>query len=42
VEFTLEWEFKNVLLDKVIGPVFGYIAGTFVECFVKRAEDLDA
>ena len=42
VEFTLEWEFKNVLLDKVIGPVFGYIAGTFVDCFVRRAEDLDA
>ncbi|OZA10825.1 MAG: ubiquinone-binding protein, partial [Polynucleobacter sp. 24-46-87] len=25
---------------KIIGPVFGHIAGTFVDCFVKRAEDL--
>ena len=40
VEFSLRWEFKNILLDKVIGPVFSYIAGTFVDCFVKRAEQL--
>jgi ribosome-associated toxin RatA of RatAB toxin-antitoxin module len=24
----------------VIGPVFSYIAGTFVDCFVKRADQL--
>jgi ribosome-associated toxin RatA of RatAB toxin-antitoxin module len=41
VEFKLHWEFKSVILDKIIGPVFGHIAGTFVDCFVKRAEDLD-
>ena len=40
VEFKLHWEFKSVILDKIIGPVFGHIAGTFVDCFVKRAEDL--
>jgi ribosome-associated toxin RatA of RatAB toxin-antitoxin module len=33
-------EFKSAILDKIIGPVFGYIAGTFVDCFVKRAEEL--
>jgi ribosome-associated toxin RatA of RatAB toxin-antitoxin module len=40
VEFKLHWEFKNAILDKIIGPVFGHIAGTFVDCFVKRAEEL--
>jgi ribosome-associated toxin RatA of RatAB toxin-antitoxin module len=40
IEFNLHWEFKNVILDKVIGPVFSYIAGTFVDCFVKRADQL--
>jgi|UniRef100_UPI0040475E5B ribosome-associated toxin RatA of RatAB toxin-antitoxin module len=40
IEFSLHWEFKNVILDKVIGPVFNHIAGTFVDCFVTRAEAL--
>jgi ribosome-associated toxin RatA of RatAB toxin-antitoxin module len=40
IEFNLHWEFKNIILDKVIGPVFSYIAGTFVDCFVKRADQL--
>jgi ribosome-associated toxin RatA of RatAB toxin-antitoxin module len=40
VEFKLHWEFKSSILDKIIGPVFGHIAGTFVDCFVKRAEDI--
>ena len=40
VEFKLHWEFKSAILDKIIGPVFGHIAGTFVDCFVKRAEEL--
>jgi ribosome-associated toxin RatA of RatAB toxin-antitoxin module len=40
VDFKLNWEFKSVILDKIIGPVFGHIASTFVDCFVKRAEDL--
>jgi ribosome-associated toxin RatA of RatAB toxin-antitoxin module len=40
VEFKLHWEFKNALLDKIIGPVFAHIAGTFVDRFVSRAESL--
>ncbi len=40
IEFNLHWEFKSVILDKIIGPVFSYIASTFVDCFVKRAEQL--
>ena len=38
VEFSLHYEFSNVFLDKLIGPVFGMIANTFVDGFVKRAE----
>jgi ribosome-associated toxin RatA of RatAB toxin-antitoxin module len=38
VEFELAYEFATLLLDKVIGPVFGHIASTFIDAFVKRAE----
>ena len=38
VEFELAYEFATQLLDKAIGPVFGHIARTFVDAFVKRAE----
>lgn len=38
VEFELAYEFATQLLDKVIGPVFGHIARTFIDAFVKRAE----
>jgi ribosome-associated toxin RatA of RatAB toxin-antitoxin module len=40
IEFRLEYEFASQLLGKLIGPVFSHIAGTFVESFVRRAEDL--
>lgn len=38
IEFTLHYEFSSKLLDKLIGPVFGIIANSFVESFCKRAE----
>jgi ribosome-associated toxin RatA of RatAB toxin-antitoxin module len=38
VEFELAYEFATHLLDKVIGPVFGHIAATFIDAFVRRAE----
>lgn len=38
IEFTLQYEFSSKLLDKLIGPVFGMIANSFVESFCKRAE----
>jgi ribosome-associated toxin RatA of RatAB toxin-antitoxin module len=38
VEFELAYEFATNLLDRVIGPVFGHIANTFIDAFVKRAE----
>jgi ribosome-associated toxin RatA of RatAB toxin-antitoxin module len=38
IEFRLNYEFSNKLLEKVVGPVFHYIATSFVEAFIKRAE----
>ncbi|MEP7206862.1 MAG: type II toxin-antitoxin system RatA family toxin [Casimicrobiaceae bacterium] len=40
VEFELAYEFATQLLDRVIGPVFGHIANTFIEAFVQRAHSL--
>lgn len=40
VEFRLRYEFSSRLLGKFLGPVFGFIADSFVEAFVKRAEQL--
>lgn len=40
VEFSLHYEFSSKLLEKVLGPVFNHIAGTFVESFVKRARQV--
>ncbi|MDR0673594.1 MAG: type II toxin-antitoxin system RatA family toxin [Zoogloeaceae bacterium] len=40
VEFRLYYEFSGKLLEKVIGPVFNRIANTFVDAFVKRADQI--
>ena len=40
IEFRLHYEFSSRLLEKLVGPVFHYIANTFVEAFVKRAQQL--
>jgi ribosome-associated toxin RatA of RatAB toxin-antitoxin module len=40
VELVLEYEFTSTWLEKIIGPVFGHIAGTLVDAFVKRADAL--
>jgi ribosome-associated toxin RatA of RatAB toxin-antitoxin module len=40
IEFALHYEFSNFLLEKIIGPVFHHIANTFVESFVKRADQI--
>lgn len=37
IEFKLHYEFSSKLLEKALGPVFNHIANTFVESFVKRA-----
>jgi ribosome-associated toxin RatA of RatAB toxin-antitoxin module len=37
IEFSLNYEFENHFLEKIIAPVFNHIANTFVDGFVKRA-----
>lgn len=38
IEFSLRYEFASRLLATLVGPVFGHIADTMVEAFVKRAD----
>lgn len=40
VEFHLHYEFSSRILEKALGPVFNHIASTFVESFVKRAQQI--
>ncbi|WP_326941205.1 type II toxin-antitoxin system RatA family toxin [Actimicrobium sp. GrIS 1.19] len=38
IDFDLQYEFSNRLIEGVIGPVFNMIANSFVDSFCKRAE----
>ena len=38
IEFSLRYEFASRLLEKLIGPVFNFVANSMVEAFVKRAD----
>jgi ribosome-associated toxin RatA of RatAB toxin-antitoxin module len=40
VEFRLQYEFSSKILERALGPVFHHIANTFVESFVKRAQQV--
>ncbi|MCK6406402.1 MAG: type II toxin-antitoxin system RatA family toxin [Rhodocyclaceae bacterium] len=40
IEFELAYEFSSRMFEKVIGPVFSNIANTFVDAFVRRAEQV--
>jgi len=40
VSLHLEYQFASGLLDRLIGPVFEHIANTFVDAFVRRAQEL--
>jgi ribosome-associated toxin RatA of RatAB toxin-antitoxin module len=40
VQLRLSYEFSNRILERLVGPVFGYIANSLVEAFVKRAVQL--
>jgi ribosome-associated toxin RatA of RatAB toxin-antitoxin module len=40
VEFDLRYSFANGALEALISPVFDRIANTFVDSFVKRAEQV--
>ena len=38
VELEMHYEFATGALERLIGPVFGHIAHSFIEAFVRRAE----
>jgi len=38
IEFRLHYEFSSKLMEKLVGPVFNYIADSFVDAFIQRAE----
>ena len=40
IELSLRYEFASRLIEKLIGPVFGYIANSLVDAFVKRAQTI--
>jgi ribosome-associated toxin RatA of RatAB toxin-antitoxin module len=40
VALTLDYDFDNFLLKKLVGPVFHQIATTMIDSFVKRADAL--
>lgn len=40
VELNLHYGFSNAVLGKLVGPVFDKIAGSLVDAFVKRAEQV--
>lgn len=42
IQFELHYEFSSKLLEKVFGPIFSYIANSFVDAFIHRAEKVYA
>ena len=40
VELKLHYEFSSRILEKLVGPVFEHIAGTLVDAFARRAEQV--
>jgi len=40
IEFDLRYAFSSSALEAVVSPVFDKVANTFVDSFVKRAEDV--
>jgi len=42
IDLELQYGFKNMALSALVGPVFDKIAGTLVDSFVKRAEQVYA
>ncbi len=40
IEFALRYEFENLVIAALAGPVFGQISGTLVDAFVRRADQV--
>jgi ribosome-associated toxin RatA of RatAB toxin-antitoxin module len=37
IELELEYQFNNIILEKLISPIFNMIANTFIDEFIKEA-----
>jgi len=42
IEFQLQYVFSSRLLETVLAPVFSHITNTFVDAFVRRADEVVA
>lgn len=42
IQFRLHYEFSSKLLEKMMGPMFHYIANSFMDAFIHRAEKVYA
>ena len=42
IEFRLNYVFSSRLLETVLAPVFSHITNTFVDAFVRRADEVYA
>jgi ribosome-associated toxin RatA of RatAB toxin-antitoxin module len=42
VEFRLQYVFSSHVLETILAPVFGHIVNTFVDAFVRRADEVYA
>lgn len=40
IEFRLEYVFSSRMLEKLLAPVFSHITNTFVDAFVRRADEI--
>jgi len=40
IEFRLEYEISSRLLERMIGPVFQHIGNSFMDAFVRRADQM--
>lgn len=38
IEFSLDYEFANSVLERLVGPIFDTITDRFVDAFVRRAD----
>ena len=40
IEFRLNYTFSSRMLETILAPVFGHITSTFVDAFVRRADEI--
>lgn len=40
IEFRLQYAFSSHVLEKLLAPVFAHITNTFVDAFVRRADEV--